>query len=44
MVLKGESLHDKLKKIIAGQGEGEFAQYVKGIVKYEEENKDGDNK
>ncbi len=38
------ALHDKLKKIIAGQGESEFAQYVKGIVKYEEENKDGDNK
>ncbi len=38
------ALHDKLKKIIAGQGESEFAQYVKGIVKYEEENKDSDNK
>ena len=38
------ALHDKLKKIIAGQGESEFAQYVKGIVQYEEENKDGDNK
>ena len=37
------ALHDKLKKIIAEQGESEFAQYVKGVVKYEEENREGDN-
>lgn len=31
------ALHDKLKKIVEEQGESAFAQYVVGIVKYDEE-------
>ena len=33
-------LHAKLKKILAEQGETEFAKYVGGLVKYESDNKE----
>ena len=33
-------LHAKLKKILAEQGETEFAKYVGGLVRYEEDNKE----
>lgn len=34
------SLHAKLKKILAEQGETEFAKYIGGLVRYEEDNKE----